>query len=646
MLTIIDPLLVVVALIICIAGIVKRAKLWMMGKPEDGGLDGTLRRIWDFIVYAVAHRRILREAYPGLMHFFIFFACCIPFMVVLAVQVQFAWPAFWGNALSLFLDILGLFGLAGIALAAYRRYMQKPDRLSDTRREDAIALIWVFAIIFLGFCIEGLRLSLTGGEDARWAPVGAAFSYLFAPLGKGLGVTLHSLLWRVHFFIVLGLIACIPYTKFLHIITSGVNIFLRRLGPPGVLLRIKDFETAESFGAAKLEDFTRTQLFNLDACTRCGRCQDNCPAHLTEKPLSPKKLLQDLRTHMEEKGRGPVPEGAEEKQLVGGVIENETIWACTTCLNCHFQCPVFETTVDKTIEMRRYLVLMESNFPQEVQAVFRNMENNSNPWGVGAHTRGDWAKELDVKLASSGEPFDILLYVGCAGAFDDRYKKVAVAMTKILQKAGINFAILGAEEGCCGDSARRIGNEYLYETLVQNNLAAMQNYNVKKILTICPHCLNSLKNEYPQHGAAFEVVHHTEFILDLIEKGRIKLRAAAEPMKVCYHDSCFLGRYNEIYDQPRKILKSIQGISITEMDRNLDRSFCCGAGGGRMWMEEHLGKRINEARTDQALEKNPDAIATACPYCLTMIFDGLKVREKAETVKSLDVAEFVLNAME
>ncbi len=646
MLTIIDPLLVVIALIICIAGIVKRAKLWMMGKPGDTGIDGTFRRIWDFIVYAVAHRRILKEAYPGLMHFFIFFACLIPFLVVVAVQVQFAWPVFWGNALSLFLDVLGLFGLLGILLAAYRRYIQKPDRLSDTRLEDAIALIWVFAIIFLGFCIEGLRLSLTGGEDARWAPVGAAFSYLFAPLGKGLEVTLHSIFWRVHFFIVLGLIACIPYTKFLHIITSGINIFLRNLGPPGVLARIKDFETAETFGAAKIEDFTRTQLFNLDACTRCGRCQDNCPAHLTEKPLSPKKLLQDLRTHMEEKGRGPAPEGTEEKQLVGGVIEHETIWACTTCLNCHFQCPVFETTVDKTLELRRYLVLMESNFPQEVQAVFRNMENNSNPWGVGAHTRGDWAKDIDVKLAGSGEPFDVLLYVGCAGAFDDRYKKVAVAVARILQKAGISFAILGPEEGCCGDSARRIGNEYLYETLVQNNLAAMQNYNVKKILTICPHCLNSLKNEYPQHGAAFEVVHHTEFILDLIEKGRIKLRAAAEPMKVCYHDSCFLGRYNEIYDQPRKILKSIQGISITEMDRSLDRSFCCGAGGGRMWMEEHLGKRINEVRTDQALEKNPDAIATACPYCLTMIFDGLKVREKAETVKSLDVAEFVLNAME
>ncbi|MCX8043889.1 MAG: (Fe-S)-binding protein [Desulfobacterota bacterium] len=646
MLTMLDPLLVVVALILCITGFVRRSRLWMAGKPGEGSITDTLRRIWDVVFYGIGHRRILREASPGLMHAFIFFACLIPFLVVLVVQTPLTLRTSLGNGLSLLLDIVGLCGLIGIGIAAFRRYIQKPERLSDTRREDAIAIIWVAAIIVLGFCIEGLRLALTGGQDAQWAPVGAVFSYIFLPLGKGTQVILHSLIWRIHFFVVLALIAFIPYTKFLHIITSAVNIFLRPYGPPGVLPRIKDFETAETFGAARLEDFTRTQLFQLDACTRCGRCQDNCPAHLTEKPLSPKKLLQDLRQHMEEKAAKAAAKDQEEKPLIGGVIEHETIWACTTCLSCHFQCPVFETTVDKTIEMRRNLVLMESNFPQEVQTVFRNMENNSNPWGVGAHTRGDWANDVGVKLASSGDPFELLFYVGCAGAFDDRYKKVAVAVAKILQKADINFAILGAEEGCCGDSARRIGNEYLYETLVQNNLAALQNYNVKKILTICPHCFNSLKNEYPQHGADFEVMHHTEFILGLIEQGRIKLRPAEQPLKVCYHDSCFLGRYNSIYRQPRAILKAIPGISLIEMDRNLDRSFCCGAGGGRMWMEEHLGKRINEARTDQALAKNPDAIATACPYCLTMLFDGLKVREKEESIKSLDIAEFVFSAME
>lgn len=646
MLTILDPLLVVIAIVLCVTGIVRRYGLWMKGREADEGLADTGRRVWDTVVYAFGHRRILREIYPGLMHLFIFFACLIPFLVVAATQLPFVLSEIIGNMVSLLLDVIGLCGLFGIGLAAYRRYILKPDRLSDTRGEDAVALIWVFAIIFLGFCIEGLRLAITK-EGYQWAPVGTAFSYVFAPFPSGFQVSLHHLIWRVHFFIVLGLIAAIPYTKFLHLITSAVNIFLRQYGPPGVLKRIKDFETAETFGAATIEEFTRTQLFQLDACTRCGRCQDNCPAHLSDKPLSPKKLLQDLKCHMEEKlGGSGSAEQQEAKALIGGVIEHDAIWACTMCLSCHFQCPVFETTVDKTIEMRRNLVLMESNFPQEVQAVFRNMENNSNPWGVGAHTRGDWAKELNVKLASGGETFDILLYVGCAGAFDDRYKKVAEAVVKILQAAGVNFAILGAEEGCCGDSARRIGNEYLYETLVQNNLTAMKSYSVKKILALCPHCMNSLKNEYPQHGAAFEVIHHSEFILDLITAGRIQLKKASAPMRVSYHDSCFLGRYNEIYDQPRKVLESIKGITLTEMDRSFDRSFCCGAGGGRMWMEEHHGKRINEMRTDQALEKNPDAIATACPYCLTMLFDGLKVREKSETVKSLDIAEFVLNAME
>jgi Fe-S oxidoreductase len=273
------------------------------------------------------------------------------------------------------------------------------------------------------------------------------------------------------------------------------------------------------------------------------------------------------------------------------------------------------------------------------------MENNSNPWGVGAHTRGDWAKDLGVKTAADGEEFDILLYAGCAGAFDDRYVKVATAVVKILQKAGVKFAILGAEEGCCGDSARRLGNEYLYETLAQTNIEVMKKYKVKKILTLCPHCLNSLKNDYPQYEGNFEVVHHVEFIMDLISKGKIKL-IGSQSMKVCYHDSCFLGRYNEIYDPPRNVLQSVKGISLVEMDRNKDKSFCCGAGGGRMWLEEDTGKRINEMRTDQALEKNPDCIATACPYCLTMLDDGIKAREKGESVKNLDIAEIILNAME
>jgi Fe-S oxidoreductase len=395
-----------------------------------------------------------------------------------------------------------------------------------------------------------------------------------------------------------------------------------------------------------MEEFTRKQLFELDACTRCGRCQDACPAHLSEKPLNPKKLYQDLKHHMEVKGGlRKSPDNNSDRLLVGDVIMDEALWACTMCLNCHFQCPVFITSADKTIEMRRYLVLMESNFPVEVQTVFKNMENNSNPWGVGRHMRADWAKELGVKTIAEDSNADILLYPGCAGAFDDRYKKVSHVIAKILQKADVKFSILGVEEGCCGDSVRRIGNEYLYESMVTNNLEVFQKYGVTKILTICPHCFNSLKNEYPQHGGNFEVLHHSQFLFDLIESGRIELNSSPEKMAVCYHDSCFLGRYNNIYDEPRKILTAIKGINLVEMEKNQEKSFCCGAGGGRMWMEEHLGRRINEMRTIQALDKNPDAVATACPYCLTMLEDGLKTMNKDESVKGMDIAEFIFHAM-
>jgi Fe-S oxidoreductase/nitrate reductase gamma subunit len=645
MFTTLDPLWVLIALAIFTIGIIRRIRLWMMGQ-KDEQLEGVGQRLKDFIVYAIGHRRILRELYPGLMHLFIFCACAIPLLVILAVQIKFSIPQLPGNLFSLFLDAVGSLGLLGIVLAAYRRYIQKPDRLSDTRAEDAIALIWVFAIIFLGFCIEGLRLSITG-ESGVWAPVGYLFAACFSFAEPGTQVSIHKLLWRIHLFLVIGLVACTPYTKFLHIITSAINIFLRKYGPPGVLRQITDFETAETFGVSRLEEFTRQQLFHLDACTRCGRCQDNCPAHLTEKPLSPKKLYQDLRTHMEERGAQAAANGAAvEKALIGDVIEHDTIWSCTMCLNCHFQCPVFITSVDKTIEMRRNLVLVESNFPVEVQAVFKNMENNSNPWGIGRHMRGDWAKELGVKTMAEAGSADVLLYAGCAGAFDDRYKKVATAMVKILQAAGVDFAILGNEEGCCGDSARRIGNEYLYDSLAQYNLGIFQQYGVKKILTICPHCYNALKNEYPQYGAEFKVLHHTELLLDLVKTGKISLNGSSGSMSVCYHDSCFLGRYNDIYDQPRKLLTSISGISLVEMDRTLDRSFCCGAGGGRMWMEEHLGTRINEARTEQAIAKKPDAIATACPYCLTMFEDGLKSKNVFESIKALDIAEYIYNAMQ
>ncbi len=397
----------------------------------------------------------------------------------------------------------------------------------------------------------------------------------------------------------------------------------------------------------KLEEFTKKQIFDSDACTRCGRCQDGCPAYLSGKPLSPKKLIQDLKTYWLEQApaaiaakraagcaaaaegkpaeknllvktldrvdalvdavvKGATREAAPaEKALVGEVIDLHELWACTNCLYCMEHCSASIEHVPKIVGMRQYKVLTEADFAPELQLTYRNMENNSNPWGIGAHLRADWAKDLGIKTLAEDPNVEYLFYVGCSGSFDDRGKKVSAAFAKILKAAGVSFGILGTEEGCCGDSAMRGGNEYLYQTLAQANIEVMKGYNVKKIIATCPHGYNALKKDYPHFGGNFEVYHHTEIIADLIAKGKITLKKPVEGL-FTYHDSCFLGRYNGIYDQPRRILKAVPGLRLTEMERNLAKSFCCGAGGARMWMEEDIGERINDMRTDQAIAAGAD----------------------------------------
>ncbi|MDP3098157.1 MAG: (Fe-S)-binding protein, partial [Syntrophales bacterium] len=425
------------------------------------------------------------------------------------------------------------------------------------------------------------------------------------------------------------------------------------------------------------------QIFDADACTRCGRCQDGCPAYLSGKPLSPKKLIQDLKSCWLEQApaavaakraaeaegegggknllrralarvdawvdnavRGAAAESAPaEKALIGETIDLHELWACTNCLYCQENCSASIEHVPKIIGMRQYKVLTEADFAPELQLTFRNIENNSNPWGIGSHLRADWAKDLGIKTLAEDPDVEYLFYVGCAGSFDDRGKKVSTAFAKILKAAGVSFGILGTEEGCCGDSAMRGGNEYLYQTLAQANIEVMKGYNVKKIIATCPHGYNALKKDYPHFGGEFEVRHHTEIIADLIARGRIVLKKPVEGL-FTYHDSCFLGRYNGIYDQPRNILRAVPGLKLTEMERNLAKSFCCGAGGARMWMEEDIGERINNMRTDQAIAAGADRVAVGCPFCLTMLTDGIKDRKKEEGMAALDIAEIVWKSMD
>ncbi|HBB16931.1 MAG TPA: iron-sulfur-binding reductase [Syntrophus sp. (in: bacteria)] len=692
----------VVALVIFAYGVYRRWRLWVaLGRPETR-LDRLPERIKALLINGLFQVKTFREPYPGIIHGLIFFG----FLVLIIgsaidatefhITEPFGWAFLRGTFYLVFSFVMDLFGLAiliGVLLAIYRRYIRRPDGLGyqgkpDNTPDDAVVLLLLLAIIVTGFIIEALRIRVTAPPWEVWSFGGWILAKAFAGVEPEQAKFLHKSSWWTHTFLSLGFIAYIPYSRLLHILTTPANHFLASLKTAGYNEPIRDFETAETFGVGKLEEFTKKQIFDSDACTRCGRCQDGCPAYLSGKPLSPKKVIQDIKTYWLEQapaaaaakraavsaaaeagektagkniliralervdgvvdamGKGTKGEAkTEEKPMAGGVIDLHELWACTNCLYCTEHCSASIEHVPKIIAMRQYKVLTEADFAPELQLTFRNMENNSNPWGIGSHLRADWAKDLGIKTLAEDPAVEYLFYVGCAGSFDDRGKKVSAAFAKILKAAGVSFGILGTEEGCCGDSAMRGGNEYLYQMLAQANIEVMKNHKVKKVITACPHGYNALKKDYPNFGGEFEVYHHTEIIADLIARGKIVLKKPAERV-FTYHDSCFLGRYNDIYDPPRRILKAVPGLKLVEMERNLAKSFCCGAGGARMWMEEDIGERINNMRTDQAIAAGAETIAVGCPLCLTMLSDGIKDRKKEETMAALDIAEIVWRAMD
>ncbi|REK60659.1 MAG: hypothetical protein DF221_18385 [Brevibacillus sp.] len=657
-----------------------------LGKKPDVKDDfGT--RLNLLLENVVFHKKLLKDKKSGIMHVVMFYGFIILQFGAIELIVKGLVKGFelpFGSAhkyFSLMQEITVFLILAAVSYAFYRRYIEKLKRLKRGFKSGLVLLFisTLMATVLLSLAFEQLWL---GHEPSGYAPFSSLIAMAFAGIPNTAAAALFYVFWWLHLLILLAFAVYVPQSKHAHLIFAPINVWFKKLDPPGKLSKI-DFEdeTQEVFGVGRIEDFTQTQLIDLYACVECGRCTSMCPASGTGKMLSPMELITKMRDHLTEKGaaitsRTPwmpsfaftgstanqlalqasevaaASEGATavayEKNLIGDVITEQELWACTTCRNCEDQCPVMNEHVEKIIDMRRYLVMTEGSMPQEAQRALNNIERQGNPWGINRKDRLKWIEGLngqyDVPTVQQVEEFEYLFWVGSMGSFDNRSQKITQAFVKLMHEAGVSFAILGNEEKNSGDTARRIGNEFLFQQLAQENIALFQAYGVKKIVTCDPHAYNTFKNEYPEFGLEAEVYHHSELLAQWVKEGRLKPTKEVKE-RITYHDSCYLGRYNEIYDKPREILSAIPGVEIVEMKRSGCDSMCCGAGGGLMWMEEHEGTRINVARTEQALEVNPTAIASACPYCLTMMNDGIKMKEMEDQVKTRDIAEILADAL-
>ena len=646
----------------------RRYRLWKIGRPLERG-DRPLERLKGAFVDALLQATVVKERGVGLAHLGMYVGMAV--MVVAtasyAVQVDLGLDIAKGDyylyVLALGTDIAGLaFCIAMVACIVRRAAGRNPSL--ETKPADIVVLAWLLVIGVTGFVVEGLRIVGTNDPWAAWSPIGNLFAPLFAGLSAAQVSTAHQVLWWFHMAIAFGILAYWMYSKLVHVLLVPATVYCRPLEPKGTLSYVDlEDEELEEFGVGKLEDFTWKDLLDAEACVRCGRCETVCPAHGSGKPLSPKDLMQALDAHLGERGplvraerqaeaAGGAFEPTEEqrvvldKALVGDVVAPEALWSCTTCGACMEACPALLEHVPKVVGMRTYQVSMESAFPSEAKAAFRNLETNGNPWGLGWQSRMAWAEGLDVPTLADRPQAEYVYWPGCSGAYDARNRKVSRALVALLRHAGVDFAVIGPEEKCCGDAARRMGNEFLYYQLATENIETLNAYGAKKIIVQCPHCAQALERDYPQLGGRFEVVRHAQLLERLVAEGRLpgaeRAGAQAAFERVTYHDSCYLGRYADVYDEPRAVVKAC-GAQVVEMERTREKSFCCGAGGGRMWLEEREGRRMNVLRAEQARDTGADAVATACPFCLSMLEDGLASQDDALPVR--DIAELLSDAL-
>ncbi|MFI8577060.1 4Fe-4S dicluster domain-containing protein [Rossellomorea aquimaris] len=646
-------------------------------------------RFQKIVVNVFGQKKLLKDKKSGAIHVMFFYG----FILVQFGAIDFIWKGLApGSHLPLgplypgftfFQELVTLMILVAVVWAFHRRYVEKLVRLKRGFK-SGLVLLFIGGLMLSVLVGNGMGLIWHGEELAWTEPVASLIAGALGAIGETASIVIFYVAWWIHLLFLLAFLVYVPQSKHAHLIAGPANVYFNRLDNPGKLKPI-DFEdeSAESFGVGKIEEFTQHQMIDFYACVECGRCTNMCPATGTGKMLSPMDLIVKLRDNLTNHGAvvtqkkpwvptfafngtkgnqlamASATQAAEEAaagatyspSLIGDVITEEEIWACTTCRNCEDQCPVMNEHVDKIIDLRRYLVLTEGKMDADAQRAMQNIERQGNPWGLNRKERENWREAREdvhiptvKEMKKAGEDFEYLFWVGSMGSFDNRSQKIALSFAKLLNEAGVKFAILGNKEKNSGDTPRRLGNEFLFQELAGQNIAEFEKNEIKKIITIDPHAYNIFKNEYPDFGLEAEVYHHTELLYDLVKEGRLKPKYEVNET-ITFHDSCYLGRYNEVYDPPREILKSISGVKLVEMERNREKGMCCGAGGGLMWMEEDAGHRVNVSRTEQALEVSPSVISSGCPYCLTMLSDGTKAKEVEETVSTQDVAEILEKAV-
>jgi len=648
-----------VAVSIFIRRIYHLGRYLLLGK-KDGNFGQTLRRLpkaaFIVLVQWCQLKNLTRKDKASIGHAFMawgFMIFVVYYLVFIIIGTGFAISETLENTRFFFyyewiMDIAAPFIVIGALWGIIRRYILKPPRLAGEQTAEAMVILLTVLIHPITHLFKGATNIALGqppvGLGANLPPVSSALSNIFTGLPVSSIQIAHDGFFWAHWSIVLFVLVFIAYSRYLHMVVAPFNILLQSPRPKGTIrpINLHDHDS-ETFGASRICDFTWKQLLDCYACAVCGKCQDVCPAYASGKPLNPQNLIQNLKKHLLEVGPELINNTETEpdsgKAMIGDVVTNEEIWACTTCHACQEICPVYNEHVDKIIDLRRNLVLEQASMPKTAESALRSIEHRGHPWRGTQSTRTSWAKRLHIKTLAEDSNVEFLYWVGCTESLEERSQKVAQATVKLLQQTGTSFGILGAEESCCGDPARRLGNEYIFQTQAEKNINLFKQYKVRKIVTACPHCYNTIKNEYPHFGGDFEVIHHTELIADWIKEGKLSLKNSDVEL-VTYHDSCYLGRYNGIYEAPRKILSNISGVKLVEMEQNRRNSFCCGGGGGRMWLEEP-GNKICTLRIEQAAKTDAQTIATACPFCLQMLEGEMEATTTAKPLKVMDIAELV-----